>query len=237
VSALILSFAAGTLSVLSPCVLPVLPIIVASALQRHPHGPLALAAGLVVSSTAMGLGFAALGFTTAVDRDVTRATAGALMAVVGVTFLVPRFQDTFARVLAPVADGAGLLTGRLPARLLGQFILGILLGAIWTPCTGPTLAAAVTLAARSESVAGAGAVMLVFGVGAVVPVLIVAYGSRHTLAARSREFARIARVGKPVMGVALLVIGGLTVTGADKRVETWIVNRMPDWLLTLTTRF
>ena len=233
----ILSFFAGTLSVLSPCVLPVLPIVVASALQRHTHGPLALAAGLVVSSTALGLFFASFGFAIGVDHDVARVASGALMVAVGVTLFVPRFQEVFARVVAPVAHGAGAPTGPLPARLSGQFVLGILLGAVWTPCTGPTLAAAVTLAARSDTVARAGAVMLAFGIGAVVPVLVFAYGSRRTLAARRRELGRIAGVGKPVMGVALLLISALAITGTDKVVETWMVNHMPEWLLALTTRF
>ena len=236
-SAIIVSFFAGTLSVLSPCVLPVLPIIVASTLQRHTQGPLALAGGLVVSSTALGLFFASFGFAIGVDRDVARATSGALMATIGLALLVPRFQDIFARVVAPLAHGTGALTRKLPAGLLGQFVLGTLLGAVWTPCTGPALAAAVTLAARSETLARAGAGMVAFGVGTVVPVLIFAYGSRHTLAARGRELGMIANVGKPVMGVALLLIGVFTVTGTDKLLETWMIDHMPEWLLALTTRF
>jgi cytochrome c biogenesis protein CcdA len=236
VSVFLLSFLAGTLSVLSPCVLPLVPIIVASALQSHAHGPLALGAGLALSSTAFGLVLASLGFAAGVDRDVMRTTAGAFMALAGVTLLVPRLQDVVSQGLAPVAQRAGALTGRLPARLPGQFVLGVLLGAVWTPCTGPTLAAAMTLAARSESVAHAGAVMLMFGIGAVVPLLIFAYGSRHTLAARGRRLGRVAAVGKPLMGGALLLIGVLTVTGTDKVLETWMIDHMPDWLLTLTTR-
>jgi hypothetical protein len=79
--------------------------------------------------------------------------------------------------------------------------------------------------------------MLTFGVGAAVPLLIFAYGSRHTLAARGRRLGRVAAAGKPLMGLALLLIGVLTVTGTDKVLETWMVDHMPDWLLTLTTRF
>jgi cytochrome c biogenesis protein CcdA len=150
VSSIVLSFFAGTLSVLSPCVLPVPPIVVASAIQRHPQGPLALAAGVVVSSTALGLFFASFAFVIDVDRDIARSASGVLMAAIGVTLLVPQMQGVFARVLAPVAQGTGTLTTSLSTRLIGQFILGVLLGAVWTPCTGPTLAAAVTLAARSE---------------------------------------------------------------------------------------
>ena len=238
----LLSFLAGSLSVLSPCVLPVLPVIVASALHRHAQGPLALAAGLVASSTAVGLLFASFGFSIGIDRDVTRGVSGAVMAAAGVILLVPHFHERFqtivARgVVAPVSERADALTARVPAPLFGQFILGVLLGAIWMPCTGPTLAAAITLASRGESLGRAGSVMFAFGIGAVVPVLILAYGSRRTLTARSRALGAMSNFGKPVMGAALLLIGVLTVTGADKRVETTMVDHMPQWLLNLTTRF
>lgn len=236
-STLFVSFFAGTLSVLSPCVLPVLPIIVASALQRHRHGPLALAGGLVVSSTALGLFFASFGFAIDVDRDVARAAGGAVMAVIGVTLFVPRLEELFGRFVAPFARGAGALTGRLPSGLPGQLILGMLLGVVWTPCTGPTLAAAVTLASGRESFAGAGMVMFTFGIGAVVPVLLFAYASRRTVTARGMDLSRVAAIGKPVMGIALVAIGALTLTGTDKIVETWMVDHMPEWMLALTTRF
>ncbi len=235
-AAVVVSFFAGTLSVLSPCVLPLLPVVVASALQRHRHGPLALAAGLVLASAATGLFFASLGFAVDVDRDVARALAAGAMAAAGVMLVVPRLQDLFGRLATPLASAAGALTTRLPAGLGGQFLLGVLLGAVWTPCTGPTLAAAITLAARSESLAHAGSVMLMFSIGAVVPVLVLAYGSRRALTWHPVSLATVAAVGKPVMGGLLVLVGVLAFTGTDKTIEAWMVARMPDWLVDLTTR-
>lgn len=225
---LVLGFGAGALSILSPCVLPLLPIVVASALHRHRHGPLALAAGLVVSSAAVGLAFASLGVASGIDRDVVRATAAAAMAVVGVVLLVPKIQDAVAVFLAPVARAAGDATRRVPGGIGGQLVLGALLGVVWTPCTGPTLAAAVAVATRSESLVHAAAVMLVFGIGAATPLLALAYGSRRALAAPGARLARMAGAGKTVIGGGLLLVGVLALTGADKRVEAWMVDRMPD---------
>ena len=234
--AVVLSFAAGTFSVLSPCVLPLLPIVIASALQSHRHGPLALAAGLVLSSAATGLVFASLGFTLGLDRDVARAVAAGLMAVAGLFLLLPRLQAAFAAASAPLARGADGLARRLPPGLGGQLLLGLLLGAVWTPCTGPTLAAAVSLATRSESLGRAGLVMLVFGIGAAVPVLALAYGSRRALVGRRAWLGSVATAAKPIMGGLLLLVSALTVTGADKAIETWMVDHMPGWLVELTTR-
>jgi len=235
--AAVLGFFAGSLSVLSPCVLPLLPIVVASALQRHRYGPLALAGGLVLTLAATGLLFASLGFAAAFDRDAARMTAAMLMLLVGLVLLVPRLQEAAAWVAGPLARGAGALTGRLSAGLGGQFVLGLLLGIVWTPCTGPTLAAAVTLAAGSQDLTRAGAVMLSFGIGAVVPVLGLAYGSRRLVAAREASLARVAVIGRPLMGGLLLLVGMLTLSGTDKAVETWLVGHMPDWLVDLVTRF
>jgi cytochrome c biogenesis protein CcdA len=235
VGAIVLSFGAGALSVLSPCVLPLLPVVIASALRQHRHGPIALGAGLVLSSAATGLAVASLGFTLGIDRDVVRAIAAALMALTGAVLIAPPLQAAFAALASPVAARAGALAGRLPPGLGGQFLLGALLGAIWTPCTGPTLAAAVTLAAGSEDLARAAAIMLVFGIGAAIPVLALAYGSRRLLASRTDRLAALTAVGKPIAGVLLLLVGALALTGADKIIETWMVDRMPGWLVDLTT--
>jgi cytochrome c biogenesis protein CcdA len=125
----------------------------------------------------------------------------------------------------------------VPSGLLGQFLIGGLLGAVWVPCTGPTLAAAITLASRGEDLGRAGTVMVAFGLGAALPLLLVAYGSRRALVARHRVLEALGRLGTPVMGAALLVIGVLTLSGLDKRVETQVLDRMPEWLVALTTRF
>ena len=230
-----LSFAAGGLSVLSPCVLPLLPIVVASALQAHRGGPLALAAGLVASSTLTGLFFASLGFTLGVERDTARGLAAGLMAATGVVLLVPRLQELAGRVATPLATGAAALVPGRPSGLGGQVVLGALLGAVWTPCTGPTLAAAIILAIQRESLAGAGLVMLVFSLGAVAPVLLLAYGSRRAALRRGVTLAGLAALGKPTLGALLLLVGGLTLTGVDKTIEAWMVDHMPGWLLDLTT--
>ena len=190
----------------------------------------------MLSSAATGLVFASLGFTLGLDRDVARAVAAGLMAVAGLFLLLPRLQAAFAAASAPLARGADGLARRLPPGLGGQLLLGLLLGAVWTPCTGPTLAAAVSLATRSESLGRAGLVMLVFGIGAAVPVLALAYGSRRALVGRRAWLGSVATAAKPIMGGLLLLVSALTGTGADKAIETWMVDHMPGWLVELTTR-
>lgn len=231
----LLGFAAGALSILSPCVLPLLPVVLAGALARHPLGPLALAAGLAASATAFGLAFALLGL--ALDRDLVRVIAAALLIVSGAVLLSTRLDLALARATAPLVAGAAARLGAgAPRGLSGELLVGGLLGVLWTPCGGPALAGAVTLAARQESLPAAAGVMTAYSLGAALPLLALAYGSRSFLLGR-RSLGRVARVGQPVVGIALVLTGLLALMGADKAIETAVLDRMPAWLVDLTTRF
>ena len=96
-------------------------IVVASAFQRHVHGPLAVAGGFVLASTATGLAFASLGFAAGVVREAARAAAAVVMAAAGLVLLIPVLQNWFASLVTPVAAAATALTARVPSGLLGQF--------------------------------------------------------------------------------------------------------------------
>src|SRR5262245_14759585 len=148
---LALSYAAGALSILSPCVLPLLPIILFGALEQHAWGPVALAAGLSASFAGVGIFLASLAFNIGLDPTTFRLGAATFMLVIGVVLLVPALQSRFALAAAPVAMGGQALIDLLrPFGIGGQFALGVLLGAVWSPCSGPTLGAAIGLAAHRD---------------------------------------------------------------------------------------
>ena len=139
------------LSVLSPCVLPLLPIVLGTAASAHRLGPVALAAGLAISFTAIGLFVATVGFAAGLDTGVFRTVSAILLIGVGLVLLVPKLQEQFALAAAPVSNWAGSYADNFtPGGLAGQFGLGLLLGAVWSPCVGPTLGAASVLAAKGE---------------------------------------------------------------------------------------
>ena len=151
---------------------------------------------------------------------------------------MPSLQHAFATATARVAGGGNLLLSRVEGRgWRGQFAVGLLLGVVWTPCVGPTLGAASTLAAQSTQLGAAALLMLAFGFGAATP--LVAIGSlsrRFTFGSRPRWLAA-AETAKRVLGVALVGLGVLIVLGVDKNVEAWLVDRSPAWLTELTTRY
>jgi cytochrome c-type biogenesis protein len=234
---LALGYAAGALSTLSPCVLPLLPMILFGVLERSPWGPLALAAGLSVSFAGVGIAIASFGFSIGFDPSVLRSVVAVLMLCMGLVLLVPALQSRLATAATPVASGGQALLDRLqPSGLGGQFGLGILLGAIWSPCSGPTLGATVALAAQADTVGRAAAIMTMFSLGAATPILALAYGSRQAIVARRDWLARLSRIGKPLMGAAFVGLGAFVLTGIDKIVEASLTRAMPDWLVTVTTR-
>lgn len=234
---LALGYAAGALSTLSPCVLPILPIVLFGALERHLWGPVALAAGLAVSFAGVGIALASVGFSVGLDPDMLRFAVAALMAAAGVILLVPALQGRVASLASPVAGKGQVLLDRVqPSGIWGQFALGALLGVIWSPCSGPTLGAAIGLATQGDDLGSAASTMAAFALGAATPILLLAYGSRQAIMARRDWMARASRIGKPLMGAAFLCIGLFVLTGLDRVVETSLTRAMPDWLVTATTR-
>ena len=232
-----LSFAAGALSTLSPCVLPILPIVLFGVLEKHAWGPVALAAGLSVSFAAVGVAIASIGFNVGLDPSTLRYAVAVLMIAMGLILLVPALQARLATLASPISVGGQSLLDRVqPSGLAGQFVLGILLGAIWSPCSGPTLGAAIGLAAQGDSMIKAAAVMATFGFGASTPILALAYGSRQAVFSRRDMLTKTTRFAKPVMGAAFMFVGAFVLTGFDKIVETSLTNAMPDWWAALTTR-
>lgn len=233
-----LAFLAGVLSILSPCVLPLLPIVLGAAASEHRLGPAALAAGLAVSFTAIGLFVATIGFAAGIDTGVFRMISAMLLIAVGVVLLVPRLQEQFALAAAPVSNWAGNYTDNFtPGSLAGQFGLGVLLGAVWSPCVGPTLGAASILAAKGENLAQVALTMLAFGVGAALPLLLLGLVSREAMMHWRGRLMETGKTGKALLGVLLVVVGLLVATNFDKRLETILVDASPAWLTELTTRF
>ncbi len=231
-------FLAGALSTLSPCVLPLLPLVVGGAAAAHRAGPFALAAGLAVSFTAVGLFVATVGFSIGIDDSVFRMASAVMLAVMGAVLLSSALQGRFALASGGIADrGQQWLQRVSPQGLWGQFVIGLVLGAVWTPCVGPTLGAASLLAAQGSELGSVATTMLSFGLGTAAPLLIVASLSRSALLRWRGRMMDAGHWGKLGLGAAALLVAGLILTGADHRLETALVTASPAWLTDLTTRF
>lgn len=237
-TALALALLSGVLSTLSPCVLPLLPIVLGAALGQHRYGPAALAIGVAFSFVAVGLFIATIGFALGVDQSLFRNVAAGLLIIIGAVLLVPRWQEQVALASGSFGNWAHTKADGLTSRgLAGQFAIGFLLGAVWSPCVGPTLGAASVLAAQGKDLGHVAITMLTFGLGAAAPLLLLSLLSREAMMRWRGRLLATSRGGKYALGVLLMLVGLLIVSGLDKRLETVLVDASPAWLTNLTTRF
>jgi cytochrome c-type biogenesis protein len=233
-----LAFLAGILSILSPCVLPLLPIILGVAISEHKFGPLALAAGLALSFTAIGLFVALIGFSIGLDTGIFRNVAAVIMIIIGLVLLLSQLQMRLTIAGGPITNWVeNRFSGFATQGLKGQFSVGLLMGAVWSPCVGPTLGAASILAAQGKDLTQVTLTMLLFGFGAGLPLLLLGFFSREKLMKIRNRLLFAGKKAKMIMGGLFCMIGVFILTGFDKKIETTLVNISPEWLIKLTTNF
>jgi cytochrome c-type biogenesis protein len=233
-----LGLLAGALSTLSPCVLPLVPVLLAAATSAHRWGALALGTGLALSFTVVGIFLATLGASLGLDPETFRTIGAVILAAFGLVLLVPWLQDLFARMTSALSNSGNQLLSRITiGGFAGQLIVGALLGVVWSPCVGPTLGAATTLASQGKDLAHIALLMLFFGLGAAAPLVLLGSLSRAGMMRIRGRMLTVGKYGKRLFGFALLVLGVLIATGADKPLEAWILNQTPEWLTAITTRY
>ena len=229
---------AGALSTLSPCVLPLLPLVFGSAVAAHRFGVAALSLGLVLAFVGVGLFVATVGFAAGLDGGVFRYAAAVVLGLMGAVLLSSALQGRFSLATGGISDRASVLLSRIEGQgLSGQFLLGLALGMVWSPCVGPTLGAASLLAAQGRNLAEVGLTMLAFGLGAAAPLLLVGALSREALKRWRGRMMQGAGWGKLGLGAVAVAVSLAILTGFDHRIETELVALSPDWLTDLTTRF
>ena len=182
---LALSLGAGGLTTLSPCVFPLLPLVLGGSLQGNRFAPLAMGLGMTASFAGVGMLLGALGPALGIDGDAVRTAGAALLLAFALVMLVPSLGQRFTRWMLPIASTANAASARLNSgSLAGALMLGGVLGLVWSPCSGPLLGAALTLVASEGGAARGGLALGLFGLGAALPLVAVAYASR-------RGFARV----------------------------------------------
>ena len=233
-----LAFLAGLFSILSPCVLPLTPVVLGAAVAEHRLGPVALAGGLATSFAAIGLFVAAIGHSIGLDGDVFRMIGAAMLAGFGVILMLPNLQARFAVAAGPLGSwtqqrlGGGRTTG-----LRGQFGVGLLLGTVWGPCAGPTLGAATMLAAQGRDLGWVALTMLVFGLGSALPFLLLGTLTREALMRWRDRLMSAGKAGKMLLGSVLMLMGLLILLGLDKTFETWVMQFIPEFLGALSGKY
>jgi cytochrome c biogenesis protein CcdA len=231
----VFAYAAGLLTLINPCVLPVLPIVLVSALNADRWGPVALAAGMSVSFVTFGVLVTAFGASIGLTQDSLAQIGAMLMIAFGVILVVPMFARRFEMATAGMAAGADARMNHLDnSGMRGQFVGGLLLGAVWSPCIGPTLGGAIALASQGENLGYATLIMVFFAMGVSTIILVLGLGAREAIRTRAQKLRGLAEKSKPILGVTFILVGLMLYLQVHHIIEAWALDVMPVWLQDLS---
>lgn len=232
---LVFAYLAGLLTLINPCVLPVLPIVLVSSLNAARLGPVALAAGMSLSFVVFGVLVTAFGGAVGLDQDSLAQIGAAIMVGFGLVLLTPQLAQRFELATAGLAGRAdGAMNDVGPDGLRGQFIGGLLLGTVWSPCIGPTLGGAIALASQGTSLGYVTAIMVAFAAGVSTLILALGLGAREAIRTRSAALRGLAARSKPILGVTFVAVGLMLLFKLHHVIEGWLLGVMPAWLVDLS---
>jgi cytochrome c-type biogenesis protein len=225
-----IALVAGVLSVLSPCVWPLVPIVMTSASGQSRLGPIYLAFGLSLSFAIAGAFLSFILLNLGLNPDAFRSVAAVLMVLVGLILVIKPLADWINQQMSMLSSRFDIGSG---SNSLGQFGVGLLLGLVWLPCVGPTLGAAIAVASIGQDMGKAFLVMFAFGIGTASALLLAAFVSGQVLKRlRPGLFSRVSSA-KIVLGYLLIVLGGMILVGLDKTLEIYANQILPDWAIAL----
>jgi cytochrome c-type biogenesis protein len=226
-----LALLAGVFTIASPCVLPILPIVLGTAVTKTEAGsrvrPLFIVAGFVLSFAALGMLLASVSQSVVVAQETVRLVALVLLGLSGMAMLWRGPYDWVMTRLREPLDRIGAQAGNAGSGHAGGFVLGVSLGAVWTPCAGPVLASILVLVAQAQNIGWSALLLMLYAIGAGIPMLAIAYGGRF-MTTRVRLVARHAHRLQQIFG-ALIVLTAIAIYfHYDVLIYAWILKFLPN---------
>ena len=228
---ILFAFPAGIVTILSPCILPVLPIVLSGSIGGDKRKPLGIVVGFIASFTFFTLFLSTLVRTTGVSADALRTISVFIILGFGLSLLISKFQlfleKLFAR-LSQIVPHQSQNSG-----FLGGILLGFSIGLLWTPCVGPILAAVITLAATNSVTAGAVFITLAYSLGTAIPMLAITYGGRQLLQKVPWVLTNSAHIQK-AFGVIMILVAVGIFFNFDRKFQAYILGIFPQYGVGLT---
>src|SRR5882724_3756512 len=224
---LVLALLAGIVTIAAPCTLPVLPILLGASVGRTGKArPAMIALGFVLSFSATALLLSAITTIFDFDPDVLRNAAAILLLGFGLLMIWPTpFEWLSSRLHGLTnANSSGNTISRQGN--LGGFVLGTTLGLVWTPCAGPVLGSILTVVATSKNTAWASVLLVVYAIGAALPMLAIAYGGQAATT-RVRSIARISPKLQQGFGVVVIGFAIASYFQYDTQIVAWLTAFYP----------
>ncbi|HYW84642.1 MAG TPA: cytochrome c biogenesis protein DipZ [Spirochaetia bacterium] len=235
------AFLSGVITILSPCILPVLPIVLSGGVGGGKARPFGVLAGFVVSFTAFTLSLSAIVQAIGIPVDALRIVAVVLIVLFGVVMLVPWLRDRFEILTSRIASrgsrgGAGAAAGAPQTRWAGFWsglVVGLSLGLIWTPCVGPIMASVISLALTQHVDGGSVSITLAYTLGTSIPMLAIMLGGRALLKKVPALTRNAANIQKG-FGVLMILVGVAIGLGWDRQFQASVLRLFPNYGAGLT---
>jgi cytochrome c biogenesis protein CcdA len=223
-----LAFAAGLLTVAAPCVLPLLPVVLGASAAGGPGGtrPVFIAAGFAISFTLLALVFGSVQQLLGLEQQTVRDAAALMLVLFGACMVWPQPFQRLSASASGLLNRVSSLGDRAGPGWAGGILVGVSLGAVWTPCAGPVLASILTLVASQPDWRQAAGLLGLYSLGAALPMLGIAYGGQWALT-RVRALTRHMHRLQQVMGVVVALVGLLTFLQYDTLVTLWLADFYP----------
>lgn len=225
------SFLAGIVTILSPCILPILPIVLSGSVGEGKRRPFGVVTGFVASFTFFTLFLTSLVRATGLSADLFRSIAVVVVFGFGVSLLIPKVQFLFERLFSHLAGLIPHQSGR--TGFFGGLLIGMSLGLVWTPCVGPILASIISLALTGAVTGGAVLITLSYAAGTAVPMLVIMMTGRKLFERAPWLVSRSGLIQRG-FGVVMIVVAIAILTNVDRKFQGWVLTVFPNYGANLT---
>jgi cytochrome c-type biogenesis protein len=246
------AFLAGIVTIASPCILPLLPIVLSGSAGRGKLRPYGIVAGFILTFTVATLTFSIIVQATGLSPDALRWAAVVMLAAFGLVMLVPRLQVWFESLAARVATTGHRVQTAASARpnatapgpqavgetrsrgFVGGLIVGVTLGLVWTPCVGPIMASVITLAATGAVTGTTVTVTVAYALGTGIPMLGLIIGGKAVIS----RLGGIKKAGLTIQRVfagLMIVVAAAIALNLDRQFQSFVLDTFPGLETQLTS--
>jgi cytochrome c biogenesis protein CcdA/thiol-disulfide isomerase/thioredoxin len=224
------SFLAGIVTILSPCILPILPIVLSGSLTGDKKRPLGIVAGFIFSFTFFTLALTSIVKLTGIPSDTLRLLAVIILFIFGLSLMIPQTQLILEKLFASISN---MTPKGKKEGLGGGIVIGLSLGLVWAPCVGPIMASGIALAATSAVNSAAILITLAYSLGTAIPMFIIMQGGR-TLLNKIPFITQNSSKVQQMFGFIMIITSALIFFNIDRSFQTFILKTFPQYGTGLT---
>lgn len=229
---ILFAFLAGLVTILSPCILPILPIVLSGSISGGKRRPLGVVLGFIVSFTFFTLFLTSLVQSLGISANFLRNLSVVVIFLFGLALVVPGFQKLAEVVFAKLSK----FTPRANNRngFSGGFLIGLSIGLLWTPCVGPILGSVISLALSGSVTGSAALITLAYSLGTAIPMLAIVWGGRNLLNKIPWLLTNTVKIQR-IFGIMMILTAMAIYFNYDRAFQTYILDKFPSYGTGLTS--